>query len=66
MTWASASDFFAMGGYAVYVWGAYGVTAACMLIDPILAARRHRQALRDMDDEFEAADDLDATAGVLS
>lgn len=51
MSWASPSDFFAMGGYAVYVWGAYGVTAACMLIDPILAARRHRQALRDVGDE---------------
>ena len=47
MNWASPSDFFAMGGYGFYVWGAYGVTAACMLIDPILAARRHRRALHD-------------------
>ncbi len=47
MSWSSPSDFFAMGGYGVYVWGAYGVTAACMLIDPILAARRHRRALND-------------------
>ncbi|MEO8936254.1 MAG: heme exporter protein CcmD [Burkholderiaceae bacterium] len=45
MNWSSPSDFFAMGGYALYVWGAYGVTAACMVADPILAARRHRQAL---------------------
>lgn len=55
MSWASPSDFFAMGGYALYVWGAYGVTVACMLADPILAARRHRQALNatanDADDE---------------
>ncbi len=47
MSWSSPSDFFAMGGYGFYVWGAYGVTAACMLIDPILAARRHRRALRE-------------------
>lgn len=47
MNWASPSDFFAMGGYGFYVWGAYGVTAACMLIDPLLAARRHRRALHD-------------------
>ncbi len=47
MNWSGPSDFLAMGGYAVYVWGAYGVTAACMLLDPILAARRHRAALRD-------------------
>ena len=55
MNWSGPADFFAMGGYAAYVWGAYGVTAACMLIDPILATRRHRQALRDsardIDDE---------------
>ena len=42
--WNSAADFFAMGGYGLYVWGAYAVTAACMLIDPLLAARRHRRA----------------------
>jgi heme exporter protein D len=47
MNWGSPSDFFAMGGYGLYVWGAYGVTAACMLIDPLLAARRHRRALSD-------------------
>ena len=47
MNWNSSSDFFAMGGYGLYVWGAYGITAACMLIDPILAARRHRRALND-------------------
>ena len=46
MNWSSPADFFAMGGYAVYVWGAYAVTAACMLIDPILAGRRLRRALR--------------------
>ncbi len=51
MSWSSPSEFFAMGGYAVYVWGAYAVTAACMLLDPVLAARRHRRALRNMDDE---------------
>ena len=28
MIWGSAGEFFAMGGYAVYVWGAYGVAAA--------------------------------------
>ena len=30
MVWDSASDFFAMGGYGLYVWGAYGVTVAWM------------------------------------
>ena len=47
MNWASAADFFAMGGYGVYVWGAYAMTAALMLIEPALAALRHARALRD-------------------
>ncbi|HEX2540613.1 MAG TPA: heme exporter protein CcmD [Caldimonas sp.] len=46
MNWSSASEFFAMGGYGLYVWGAYALTAACMLIEPALVARRHRQARR--------------------
>ena len=45
MVWNSAGDFFAMGGYGLYVWGSYGVTAAWMLLEPVLAARRHRAAL---------------------
>jgi heme exporter protein D len=44
MIWNSASEFFAMGGYGLYVWGSYGVTAAWMLLEPVLAARRHRAA----------------------
>ena len=46
MNWASASEFFAMGGYGLYVWGAYAVTAACMLAEPVMATLRHRQARR--------------------
>jgi heme exporter protein D len=55
MNWSSPADFFAMGGYGLYVWGAYGVTVICMLADPMLAARRHRQALHDAADLDEAA-----------
>ncbi|MBX3619248.1 MAG: heme exporter protein CcmD [Rhizobacter sp.] len=47
MNWGSASEFFAMGGYGLYVWGAYAVTAACMLVEPVLAVLRHRRARRD-------------------
>jgi heme exporter protein D len=46
VNWTSASEFFAMGGYATYVWGAYAVTAACMAIEPIAAALHHRRARR--------------------
>jgi len=44
--WNSASEFFAMGGYGLYVWGAYGVTALCMIAEPVLAALRHGRAAR--------------------
>ncbi|MBK9136948.1 MAG: heme exporter protein CcmD [Betaproteobacteria bacterium] len=45
MNWGSASEFFAMGGYGLYVWGSYGVTLLAMVAEPWLTARQHRQAL---------------------
>lgn len=41
MYWQNWSDFFAMGGYAPYVWGSYGVTALCIVIE--LCALRNRR-----------------------
>ena len=58
MIWNSASEFFAMGGYGLYVWGSYGVCAAWMLLEPLLAARRHRAALaavREMQEQGESS-----------
>jgi heme exporter protein D len=46
MNWQSATEFFAMGGYGLYVWGSYAVTAALMGLEPVMAARRHAQARR--------------------
>lgn len=51
MNWSGPADFFAMGGYGLYVWGAYGVTAACLALEPWFAARRHRTAVAIDDDE---------------
>jgi heme exporter protein D len=48
MNWNSAADFFAMGGYGLYVWGSYAVAALAMTLEPLLATRRHRRALRDL------------------
>jgi heme exporter protein D len=50
MNWKSAGDFFAMGGYGLYVWGSYAVALVVMIIEPLLAAHRHRNALRKDDD----------------
>lgn len=45
MIWASWSDFFAMGGYAFYVWGSYAVTAVLMIAEVIFVMRRRRDVL---------------------
>jgi len=39
MEWASWSEFWDMGGYGLYVWGSYGVTALVLLIEVILLKR---------------------------
>lgn len=47
MNWNSAADFFAMGGYGLYVWGSYAVALVLMTAEPLLAQHRLRGALRD-------------------
>jgi heme exporter protein D len=46
MEWSSWDAFWAMGGYGLYVWGSYAVTAAALLIEVILLRRGQRQTLR--------------------
>ena len=48
MSWASGSDFFAMGGYALYVWGSYAVTAGLIAVEIIMLLVRRRNALRNL------------------
>jgi heme exporter protein D len=43
MQWHSAGEFFAMGGYALYVWGSFGLCAVAMIAEPWLLLRRRRQ-----------------------
>ena len=38
------SEFLHMGGYALYVWGAYGVTFALLATEVILLRKRRREA----------------------
>jgi heme exporter protein D len=47
MIWASWSDFFAMGGYALYVWGSYAACLVLMLAEPLLARRHRRLSLQE-------------------
>jgi heme exporter protein D len=45
MNWASAADFFAMGGRGFYVWSSFGVTAL-ILIGEMVALRARRRGLQ--------------------
>jgi len=42
MNWSSVSDFFAMGGYGLYVWGSYVVTLICIVAEIWLISNRRR------------------------
>ena len=45
MIWANWSDFFAIGGDGLFVWGSYGVTLALMVAELVLLVRRERGLL---------------------
>ena len=44
MNWGSFGEFLAMGGYGLYVWGAYTVTLLLIALELVLLERRHRAA----------------------
>lgn len=46
MRWESWSDFWAMGGYAIYVWGSVGVTVLLILIEMGQARLARKEALQ--------------------
>jgi heme exporter protein D len=48
MIWNSAGDFFAMGGYGLYVWGSFGVCAVAFFAEPLLIRRRHSEIVRTL------------------
>jgi heme exporter protein D len=42
----SVSDFFHMGGYAFYVWTAYGMTLVVLVLNVVLPLRRYHRLKR--------------------
>ncbi len=42
----TVSEFFHMGGYGLYVWASFGVTALLMIVEPILVRHRRRAILQ--------------------
>lgn len=48
MYWSSFGDFLAMGGYGLYVWGSFGVTAVVMAGELLSLRQRRRRAIVDV------------------
>lgn len=55
MRWDSWSQFWAMGGYAVYVWGSVGVTALLLAVEVWQARWAHRVVLNQLKAEQAVA-----------
>jgi heme exporter protein D len=54
MIWNSWNDFWAMGGYGLYVWGSFGVTALCVALEMIWVKNARAQALTQISNELVA------------
>ncbi len=49
MIWDSWADFFAMGGYALYVWGSIGAVAACMIGEVVMLRVRRNAIVQQLE-----------------
>jgi heme exporter protein D len=47
LVWQNWSDFFAMGGYGLYVWGSFAVTAVVMCAEVWAVGAKRRALARD-------------------
>ena len=52
--WNSFSEFLAMGGYGLYVWGAIGVCASVCIFEPITLNLRRRALLTEVREQVAA------------
>ena len=52
--WNSFADFLHMGGYGLYVWGSFGLTAAIMIIEPIMVARTRKTTIARLKRQLRA------------
>jgi heme exporter protein D len=49
--WNSPAEFFSMGGYALYVWSSFGVSALVFLLEPLVIRRRFKLIVRRLQRE---------------
>ncbi|MCF7503705.1 MULTISPECIES: heme exporter protein CcmD [Vibrio] len=60
MYFESLSDFFAMGGYASYVWSAFGITFFAMIVLLVVSVRRGKQLLSEVQAKIDRQARIDA------
>ena len=54
--WNSLQDFLAMGGYGLYVWGSFAVTALAILIEVIVLRRSHRELCNNLTEQLNSSE----------
>ena len=52
MNWGGLDGFLEMGGYALYVWGSFGVTAALIAMEILLLRNRRRAAVAHLRGDY--------------
>lgn len=52
--WNSSAEFFAMGGYALYVWCSFGACVLVLLLEPLAVRARHQSIVRRLQRELMA------------
>lgn len=56
MIWNSASEFFAMGGYALYVWWSFGICALVLVLEPLAVRAQHKAIVNRLHKEVMATE----------
>jgi len=54
MNWHSWSEFLAMGGYGLYVWGSYAVTVVVLVAEVVALVMRRRGVIESLTKYYAA------------
>ncbi len=60
--WNSPAEFFAMGGYALYVWSSFGMCALVLLLEPLVIRARNQAVIRRLHQQL-LAEQFDKESG---
>jgi heme exporter protein D len=66
MIWQSATEFWVMGGYGVYVWGSLGVSAVLLALEVWLVRAGKQQALDAVCEAMDAESTEQSDADKIS